>query len=69
MLTNAWDDVELIVDLLVHGCCDDAHLGESVGYRVNAHLSHQQRQQEDLILVDVMVLKPRHRTWPRVLCC
>lgn len=58
-LTDAWDDVELIVDLLVHGCGDDAHLGKGVGYRVNAHLSHEQRQQEDLILLDIMILKPK----------
>lgn len=55
-LTDPWDDVELLVDLLVHGGADDAHFGESVRHRVNAHLRHQQRQQEDLILGHVVVL-------------
>lgn len=61
--------MELIVDLLVHGCGDDAHLGEGVGYGVNAHLSHQQRQQEDLILLNIMVLEPRSGTRRGVFYC
>lgn len=57
LLTDAGDDVELVVDLLVHGGGDDADLREGVGHRVHAHLRHQQRQQEDFVLRDVVVLK------------
>lgn len=57
ILTNARDDVELVVDLLVHGGADDADAGEGVGDRVDAHLGHEQRQQEDLVLRDVVVLQ------------
>lgn len=57
-LTDAWDDVELVVDLLVHSCGDDAYFGKGVSDGVNAHLSHQQRQKKDFILLDIMVLKP-----------
>lgn len=31
-LTNPWNDVELIIDILVHGSGDDAHLGKCVGH-------------------------------------
>lgn len=60
-LTDARNDVELVVDLLVHGGADDADSGEGVGHRVDAHLSHEQRQQEDLVLRHVVVLQVRQR--------
>lgn len=58
-LTDAWNDVELVVDLLVHRCGDDADFREGVGHGVDAHLCHQQRQQEDLVLGYVVVLGGR----------
>lgn len=57
MLTDAGDDVELVVDLLVHGRGDDADLREGVGHRVHAHLRHEQGQQEDLVFCYVVVLE------------
>lgn len=59
LLTDARYDVELVVDLLVHGGGDDADFREGVGHRVDAHLRHEQGQQEDLVLGDIVVL---HRT-------
>lgn len=56
-LTDAGDDVELLVDPLVHGRGDDADSGESVSHRVHPHLGHQQRQQEDALLRHVVVLQ------------
>lgn len=56
LLTDAWYDMELLVDLLVHGGGDDADFREGVGHRVDAHLSHEQGQQEDLILGYIVVL-------------
>lgn len=56
-LTYARYDVEQVVDLLVDSCGDDLDLREGVGHRVDAHFCHQQRHQQDLILLDVMVLK------------
>lgn len=32
VLTNAWYDVELVVDLLVHSGGDDADFGEGIGH-------------------------------------
>lgn len=57
VLTDARNDVELVVDLLVHGGGDDADSGEGVGHRVDAHLGHEQRHQEELVLRDVVVLQ------------
>lgn len=62
ILTDAWYDVELVVDLLVYGSGDDADFGEGVGHRVDAHLRHEQRQQEDLVLCDIVVLQEK-MTW------
>ena len=63
LLTDAWYDVELVVDLFVYSGGDDADFRESVGHRVDAHLCHQQGQQEDLILRYVVVLhKKRQKT-------
>ena len=58
-LTDAGDDVEQIVDLLVHRRGDDLDLGEGVGHRVDPHLRHEQGHQQDLILLDVVVLKEK----------
>ena len=55
-LTDARYDVELVVDLLVHGSGDDADFREGIRHRVDAHLCHQQGQQEDLVLCYIMVL-------------
>lgn len=57
VLTDARNDVELVVDLLVHGGGDDADSGEGVGHRVDAHLGHEQGHQEELVLRDIMVLQ------------
>lgn len=62
LLTYAWYDVEEVVDLLVDSRGDDFDLRESVGYRVDAHLRHQQRHQQDLVLLDVMVLNRKRQT-------
>lgn len=48
--------MELVVDLLVHGGGDDADFREGVGHRVDAHLRHQQGQEEDFILCYIVVL-------------
>lgn len=40
LLTDAWYDVELVVDLLVHGRGDDADFREGIGHRVDTHLCH-----------------------------
>ena len=61
-LTDAGDDVEQIVDLLVHRRGDDLDLGEGVGHRVDPHLRHEQGHQQDLILLDVVVLKEQTNT-------
>lgn len=61
LLTDAWYDVELVVDLLVHGGGDDPDFREGIGHRVDTHLCHQQGQQEDLILRHVMVLQGKMR--------
>ena len=58
-LTDAGDDVEQIVDLLVNRRGDDLDLGEGVGHRVDPHLRHEQGHQQDLILLDVVVLKEK----------
>lgn len=64
VLTNAWYDVELVVDLLVYGGGDDPNFREGVGHRMDPHLSHQQGQQEDLILSYIVVLHvEKHRTY------
>lgn len=55
-LTNPWNDVKLIIDFFVHSSRDDAHFGKGVGHRVDAHLRHEQREQEDLVLLDIMIL-------------
>ena len=57
-LTDAGDDVEQIVDLLVHRRGDDLDLGEGVGHRVDPHLRHEEGQQEDPLLLHVVVLGP-----------
>lgn len=62
LLTYAWDDVEEVVDLLVHGRGDDFDLREGVGHRVDAHLRHEQRHQQDLVLLDVVVLNANGQT-------
>lgn len=59
-LTDAWYDVEEVVDLLVDRRGDDFDLRESVGHRVDAHLGHQQRHHQDLVLLDVVVLENAH---------
>lgn len=56
LLTYARDDVEEMVDLLVHSRGDDFDLWERVGHRVDPHLCHQQRHQQDLVLLNVVVL-------------
>lgn len=56
LLTYAWYDVEEVVDLLVDRRGDDFDLRESVGHRVDSHLCHEQRHQQDLVLLDVVVL-------------
>lgn len=56
LLTDSWNDVELVVDLFVHSGGDDADFRESVGHGVNAHLRHEQGEQEDLILSHIVVL-------------
>lgn len=56
-LTDARDDVELVVDLLVHSRGDDTDFGEGVRHRVDPHLCHEQGQQEDLVLCYVVVLQ------------
>lgn len=61
LLTNSWNDVELVVDLLIHGGGDDADFRESVGHRVDAHLCHEQGEQEDLIFGHIMVLHREER--------
>ncbi|VCX42376.1 unnamed protein product, partial [Gulo gulo] len=58
-LTDARDDTEKVVDALVHRRGDDSHSWERVGHRVDTHLCHKQRQQEDLVLRNVMVLRPK----------
>lgn len=62
LLTDARNDVELVVDLLVHGGGDDADSGEGVGHGVDAHLSHEQREQEDFVLCNVVVLQKTAET-------
>lgn len=62
LLTYARDDVEEIVDLLVHSRGDDFHLWEGVGHRVDAHLRHQQGHQQDLVLLNVVVLHGNGQT-------
>lgn len=54
--------MELVVDLFVHGGGDDADSGEGVGDRVDAHLGHEQRQQEDFVLRNVVVLQKKAET-------
>lgn len=54
-IPDAWYDVELVVDLLVYGSGDDPNFREGVGHRMDPHLSHQQGQQEDLILSYIVV--------------
>lgn len=63
LLTYARYDVEEVVDLLVHSCGDDFDLWECVGHRMDSHFCHEQRHQQDLILLDIMVLKIK--THPR----
>lgn len=49
--------MELVVDPFVHGGGDDAHLGEGVRHGMHPHLSHEERQQEDFVLLNIMVLE------------
>lgn len=62
-LTYAGDDAEEVVDALVHRRGDDSHARESIGHRVDAHLRHEQRQQEDLVLGHVVVLRGEGVSW------
>lgn len=61
LLTYARYDVEEVVDLLVDSRGDDFDLGERVGHRVDSHLCHQQRHQQDLVLLNVVVLNRNPR--------
>lgn len=56
-LTDAGNDVQRVVHALVHGCGDNFHLGEGVGHRVHSELSHQQRHQQNLLLLHFVVLQ------------
>ena len=60
-LTDARDDVELLVDLLVHGRGNDADPREGVRHGVDAHLCHEEGEQEDPFLWHVVVLGHIHR--------
>lgn len=60
-LTDAGLDVELLVDDRVDGRGHDADLGEGVGHRVDAGLSHEQRAEHDVLLGHVVVQQHPHR--------
>lgn len=45
-----------VIQTLVHCSGDDFHQGEGVGHRVHTQLSHQQRNQHDLVLLHLVVL-------------
>lgn len=49
--------MKLIADFLVHSSGDDAHFGKGVGHRMDAHLRHEQRKQEDLVFLDIVILE------------
>lgn len=55
-LTDTGNHVQEVVQALVHRRGDDLHLGEGVGHRVDAQLCHQQRDQDDLILLHLVIL-------------
>ena len=56
IVTNTRYDVEVSVDLLVNGRSDypDARVG--IGHRVKSKLSGQDRNKENVLLTDIMIL-------------
>lgn len=65
-LTDTGNHVQEVVQALVHRRGDDFHLGEGVGHRVDAQLRHQQRDQDDLILLHLVILHSRQTTQTHV---
>lgn len=54
--------MEEVIDLLVDGGGDDFDLREGVGHGMNTHLSHEQRNQQDLLLLNIMILHTHTHT-------
>lgn len=56
VVTNTWYDVEMFVDFLIDGRGDYPDVRVGVGHRVQAKFSSQDRDKENVLRSDIVVL-------------